>query len=110
MKVEQVRYVKWGSEKPEHAGYWNAVDSMADLIGMALRSGGIEVVQTKEKYGSVRVYVGAGEHEDAALSNIEHRQHYQRVYQAALSACPWLRDAILDGADYPNLATGDEKP
>jgi hypothetical protein len=110
MKVEQVRYVRWGKEKPEHAGYWNAVDSMADLIGMALRSGGINVVQTKEKYGRACVYVGACDDEDAPLTSKEHRQHYQRVYQSALLACPWLRGSILDGADYPKLALGEEEP
>ena len=110
MKVQQVRYVRWGTEKPEHAGYWNAVDNMAELIGSALRCSGINVVQTKEKYGRACVYIGAREDEDAPLSQRRHREHYQRVYQNALTACPWLRDAILDGADFRKLANGEEEP
>jgi hypothetical protein len=108
--VKQIRYVRWGTEPQEHAWYWNAVDSLADLIGMALRSGGINVVQTKEKYGRACVYVGACEDEDAALSTREHREHYQRVYQSAITAMPWLREAILDGADFRKLASGEEQP
>jgi len=108
--VEQIRYSRWGTEAPEHGWYWNAVASMADLIGMALRSRGIYVVQTKEKYGRASVYIGSHDDEDAALTRIEDRQAYREVYMAALDAAPMLRSAILDGADYPRLASGEQSP
>lgn len=108
--VEQLRYARWGTEPPEHAWYWNAVGSMADLIGMALRSRGISVVQTKEKYGRASVYVGSHDDEDAALTRVEDRRAYREVYMAALEAAPMLRRAILDGADFPKLASGDTTP
>lgn len=105
--VEQIRYARWGTEPPEHAWYWNAVGSMADLIGMALRSRGIYVVQTKEKYGRASVYVGSHDDEDAALTRVEDRRAYREV---ALEAAPMLRRAILDGADFPKLASGETTP
>lgn len=108
--VPQIRYHRWGTEPPEHAWYWNAVGSMADLIGMALRSHGIYVVQTKEKYGDARVYIGARDDEDTVLSRVEDRRAYREVYAAAVAAAPMLRSAILDGADYPDLASGELDP
>jgi hypothetical protein len=108
--VPQIRYHRWGAEPPEHAWYWNAVGSMADLIGMALRSHGIYVVQTKEKYGDARVYIGSRDDEDTALSRVEDRRAYREVYAAALAAAPMLRSAILDGSDYPDLASGELDP
>ena len=41
--VEQIRYHGWGTNKPEHAWYWGAVDSLAWLIGRALEAEGIRV-------------------------------------------------------------------
>lgn len=108
--VEQLRYARWGTEPPEHAWYWNAVGGMAELIGMALRSRGIYVVQTKEKYGRASVYIGAHDDEDAALTRVEHRRAYREVYMVALDAAPMLRRAILDGADFPKLASGETTP
>lgn len=109
-EVPQIRYVRYGDEPPEHAWYWNAVDSLAWLIGRALEAEGIYVVQTKEKFGRVSVYIGAHDDEDAALSTVERRQAYRRVYMMALAAHPQLRQAILDGCDYPELASGDLDP
>ena len=108
--VEQIRYVRWGDEPSEHGWYWNAVGSMADLIGMALRSRGIYVVQTKEKYGRASVYIGSRDDEDAALTRVEDRRAYREGYMAALEAAPMLRRAILDGADFPKLASGEYDP
>ena len=105
--VEQIRYYHWGTEQPQHAWYWNAVGSMADLIGAALRSHGINVVQTKEKFGRACVYIGAHEDEDAPLTLPAERRLYREVYMLALAAAPMLHDAIIDGADYPALARGD---
>jgi len=108
--VPQVRYGRYGDEPPEHDWYWNAVAAMADIIGMALQSRGIYVVQTKEKYGRASVYIGARDDEDAALTRVEDRRAYREVYMAALDAAPMLRIAILDGADYPRLASGEQSP
>jgi len=109
-EVPQIRYVCWGSESPEHAWYWSAVACMADLIGMALQSHGINVVQTKEKFGDARVYIEAREDEDVPLSRIEDRRAYREVYMTALGAAPMLRSAILDGSSYPSLASGEQAP
>ena len=108
--VEQIRHHGWGTNKPEHAWYWGAVDSLAWLIGRALEAEGIRVAQTKEKFGRVCVYLSAGDDEYAALSTVEHRRSYQFVYQMALTSWPHLRQAILDGADYPQLASGAQSP
>ena len=109
-EFEQIRYFRYGEEPPEHAWYWNAVDSLAWLIGAALEAEGIYVVQTKEKFGRVSVYIGAHDDEDAALSTEDRRRAYQFVYTQALMAHPQLRRAILDGCDYPKLASGERDP
>jgi hypothetical protein len=108
--VEQVRYSHYGSAPPEHGWYWGAVDGIAWLIGRALEAEGLVVTQTKEKFGSARVYVGACDDEDAPLSTVKRRQSYRLVYMMALAAHPQLRSAIRDGADYPRLASGEQPP
>lgn len=108
--VPQIRYSHYGSEASEHAWYWGAVDGIGWLIGRALEAEGILVTQTKEKFGSARVYVGACDDEDAPLSTVERRRAYRLVYMMALAAHPQLRRAILDGADYPRLASGEQHP
>ena len=108
--VEQIRYGHYGHEPPEHGWYWGAVDGIAWLIGRALEAEGIPVSQTKEKFGSARVYVGACDDEDAPLSTVERRRSYHLVYMMALAANPHLRRAILEGADYPALASGERLP
>lgn len=67
--------------------------AMSYLVGEALRAGGITVHQTKEKFGSIRVYVGMPNNHDA-------RRHYRDVYLTAMSACPELADNLRGGADY----------
>lgn len=108
--IPQIRYGRYGDEPPEHAWYWGAVDGIAWLIGRALEVEGIVVTQTKEKYGSARVYVGSTDDEDYPLSTVKHRRAYRLVYMMALAAHPQLRHAILDGADYPELASGKQDP
>jgi hypothetical protein len=109
-EVEQIRYTRWGSEPPEHGWYWNAVDGIAWLIGRALEAEGLRVVQTKEKFGRACVYVGCNDDEDAPLSTVERRKSYHFVYMMALAAHPQLRSAILAGADFPKLASGEHDP
>ena len=67
--------------------------AMAYLVGEALRAGGIKIHQTKEKFGSIRVYVGVP-------NNHEARRHYREVYLTAAASCPELRDNLIGGADY----------
>jgi len=66
---------------------------MALLVGEALRAGGITIHQTKEKFGSIRVYVGVP-------NNHEARRHYREVYLTAMAACPDLADNLRSSADY----------
>ena len=67
--------------------------SLAWLVGEALRANGIKVHQTKEKFGSIRVYVEAPNSDSA-------RRAYREVYMEARSACPELTDALFSTADY----------
>jgi hypothetical protein len=66
---------------------------MAHLVGEALRAGGIGIQQTKEKFGSIRVYV-------RMPNNHEARRHYREVYLTAMAACPELADNLRGSADY----------
>lgn len=68
--------------------------AMAFLVGEALRAGGVEVGQTKEKFGSIRVYVEAPNSHAA-------RCHYREVYLNAMWACPALAENLRGSADYP---------
>ena len=65
---------------------------MAWLLGEALKAGGITVHQTKEKFGSIRVYVSTPNNHDA-------RMHYRDMYRAAMAACPELAGNLQSGAD-----------
>jgi len=76
--------------------------AMAYLVGEALRAGGITIHQTKEKFGSIRVYVGM-------LNNHEARRHYREVYLTAMAACPDLADNLRGGADYSEWLFRNEK-
>jgi len=66
---------------------------MAWLVGEALKAGGIKVVQTKEKFGSIRVYVNMPNNHAA-------RMHYREVYMAAMASSPELSDNLRSSADY----------
>lgn len=109
-QVPQIRYGHYGDEPPEHGWYWGAVDGIAWLIGRALEAEGLRVVQTKEKFGRACVYIGCNDDEDAPLSTVERRKAYRFVYMMALAAHPQLCSAILDGADYRALASGEGDP
>jgi hypothetical protein len=76
--------------------------AMAWLVGEALRAGGIKLIQAKEKFGSVRVYVSMPS-TDAA------RKHYREVYMAAMQACPELADNLRGSADYSEWLFATEK-
>ena len=67
--------------------------SLAWLVGEALRANGIKVHQTKEKFGSIRVYVSTPNSDSA-------RRAYREVYMEARSACPELTNALFGTADY----------
>jgi hypothetical protein len=66
--------------------------AMAFLVGEALKAGGIKVIQTKEKFGSIRVYV-------TIPNNHEARTHYREIYLSAMEACPELADNLRGSAD-----------
>jgi hypothetical protein len=75
------------SNKMANPGY------MAWLVGEALKAGGIKVLQTKEKFGSIRVYVNVPNSHAA-------RMHYREVYMAAMASSPELADNLRGSADY----------
>ena len=66
---------------------------MAWLVGEALRANGIKVRQTKEKFGSIRIYVDVPNTHAARLS-------YREVYLSAMRACPELASNLRGSADY----------
>ncbi len=112
------------------------LDVAADWIGTQLaRYGRINILQTKEKYGEVRVYVIMGAHSLLSLYR-PHTAYYYRndferfldmikvpaiidrliykyqtivyraVYKRAIKKWPELRTNILDGADNSELLGG----
>jgi hypothetical protein len=76
--------------------------AMAYLVGEALRAGGITIHQTKEKFGSIRVYVGVP-------NNHQARVHYREVYLNAMWACPELAENLRGSADKPEWLFETEK-
>lgn len=68
--------------------------AMAYLVGEALRAGGVKIMQTKEKFGTIRVYVSMP-NGDAP------RHHYREVYRNAMWSCPELAENLRSNADYP---------
>ena len=76
--------------------------AMAYLVGEALRAGGITIHQTKEKFGSIRVYVGVP-------NNHEARRHYREVYLTAMAACPDLAENLRGSADHSEWLFRSEK-
>ena len=67
--------------------------SLAWLVGEALRANGIVVSQTKEKFGSIRVYIETPDTHDKRVA-------YREVYREARAACPDLEEALYGTADY----------
>ena len=76
--------------------------AMAYLVGEALRANGITVHQTKEKFGSIRVYVGVPNTHAA-------RAAYREVYLNAMWACPALANNLRGSADYSEWLFETEK-
>ena len=77
--TEQIYYSNWGDKlKPGHESYWDDISSLSSMIGNDLispyqmnyflkegedylrQSSSIAVIQTKEKFGQVRVYCRLG--------------------------------------------------
>jgi hypothetical protein len=108
LMTEQIYYNYWGTQSEEHKDYFFIIGDIARWIGYALigpvqrpyhseicyRSN-IVVNQTKEKFGTPRVYVTFSE--DYHLADA---QHYREVYKTALKLFPQYKQAILEGMDY----------
>jgi len=106
--TEQIYYSHWGSQNEEHKDYFYTIGTIASWIGYALIGpryhhyenkikpmSNITVLQTKEKFGSPRVYVMFSED-----SHLEDAKHYRRTYQAAIKLFPEYEKAIRAGMDY----------
>ena len=107
--TEQIYYSHWGSQSEEHKDYFNTIDTIADWIGNAMvgarvsaftgevhKRSNIAVLQTKEKFGSPRVYVQL-----SSETTLEDARHYRYVYQTAIKLWPQYEKAIREGMDYP---------
>jgi len=106
--TEQIYYSHWGSQSEEHKDYFYTIGTIASWIGYALigprhtpyttdisTRSNISVLQTKEKFGSPRVYVSFSKD-----SELEDAEHYRRVYQTAIKLFPQYEKAIREGMDY----------
>jgi len=115
--TEQIYYNCWGTQNKEHKDYFYTIGTIADWIGYALigprhRSystdiiplSNICVLQTKEKFGTPRVYVAFSEE-----TEMEDIQHYRHVYKTAIKLFPQYEKAIVDGMDYPEYLFNTEE-
>jgi len=116
--TDQIYYSFWGTEKEEHKNYFTDIGIIADWIGYALVGArtnaftgeiitisNIRVMQTKEKFGSPRVYV-----QFSKDNLLEDAQHYRYIYQTAIRLWPHYEKSIRDGMDYPEyLFSNDEE-
>ena len=106
--TEQIYYSFWGSENEEHKDYFKQISLIADWIGYALIGprtnpftgeymplSNITVLQTKEKFGSPRVYVQFSEE-----SHLEDAKHYRQTYKTAIELWPQYEKSIKEGMDY----------
>ena len=106
--TEQIYYSHWGSESEEHKDYFYTIGTIASWIGYALigprhtpyttditTRSNISVLQTKEKFGSPRVYVSF-----AKDSELEDVKHYRHVYQTAIKLFPQYEKSIRTGMDH----------
>ena len=106
--TELIYYSHWGSQSEEHKDYFYTIGSIASWIGYALIGprhtpyttdittlSNISVLQTKEKFGSPRVYVSFSKDNE-----LEDAEHYRRVYQTAIKLFPQYEKAIREGMDY----------
>ena len=106
--VDQIYYSMWGSESEEHKDYFYTIGTIANWIGYALIGprhtpytteitplSKIAVLQTKEKFGSPRVYVSF-----AKETHLQDARHYRDVYKTAIKLFPQYEKSIRDGMDY----------
>ena len=106
--TEQIYYSFWGSQSEEHKDYFYTIGTIASWIGYALIGprhtpyttdivtlSNISVLQTKEKFGSPRVYVSFSEE-----THLEDAKHYRRTYQTAIRLFPQYEKAIREGMDH----------
>tara|TARA_R110000772_G_scaffold77050_2_gene165992 strand:+ start:9890 stop:10384 length:495 start_codon:yes stop_codon:yes gene_type:complete len=106
--TEQIYYNMWGTESDEHKDYFYTIGTIANWIGYALIGprhkpytteimplSNIAVLQTKEKFGSPRVYVSFSEE-----THLQDARHYRHVYKTAIKLFPQYEKAIRDGMDY----------
>lgn len=106
--TEQIYYSFWGTESEEHKDYFKTMDTIADWIGNAMigarvnaftgeihKRSNIAVLQTKEKFGSPRVYVQL-----SSETTLEDAKHYRSVYKTAIELWPQYEKAIREGMDY----------
>jgi len=115
--VDQIYYNMWGSQSEEHKDYFQTIGTIANWIGYALIGprhrpytteimtlSGICVLQTKEKFGSPRVYVSFGKE-----TRLQDARHYRHVYKTAIKLFPQYEKAIRDGMDYSTYLFDTER-
>jgi hypothetical protein len=106
--TEQIYYSMWGTESDEHKDYFYTIGTIANWIGYALIGprhspytteimplSNIAILQTKEKFGSPRVYVSFSKE-----THLQDAKHYRQVYKTAINLFPQYEKAIRDGMDY----------
>jgi hypothetical protein len=115
--IKQIYYNMWGSQSEEHKDYFQTIGTIANWIGYALIGprhrpytteimtlSGICVLQTKEKFGSPRVYVSFGKE-----THLQDARHYRHVYKTAIKLFPQYEKAIRDGMDYSTYLFDTER-
>ena len=106
--TEQIYYNMWGTESDEHKDYFYTIGTIANWIGYALIGprhkpytteivplSNIAILQTKEKFGSPRVYVSFNKE-----THLQDARHYRQVYKTAIKLFPQYEKAIIEGMDY----------
>ena len=108
LMTDQIYYSHWGSQSEEHKDYFYTIGTIASWIGYALIGprhtpyttdittlSNITVLQTKEKFGSPRVYVSFSEE-----THLEDAKHYRRTHQTAIKLFPQYEKSIRSGMDH----------
>jgi hypothetical protein len=91
---------RWGDANVD----WQGINNAAEFIAIQLRRWGrIHVLDAKEKWGTVRVYV---EFSENSILRFYQELIYKRVYRRAISKWKHLRKEILLCADYSELLQG----
>ena len=122
---KQIYYSDWSDKLASgHESYWEDINDIATWMGYAMegyhnghRVSTIRVMQTKEKFGEVRIYVALADEEfvkekyekysiKTTLEEYAEKcyltdcKHYRDVYMAAKRWWPQYWEAISSGADY----------